>query len=319
MKSSSTLFPVALMRAEVLSSKYIEDTYLLKPNNSPDLTAQVALSRLGYADSDQSKQGVPVVLLHGLYENRSCWLDQDLNGLAAFLLELGFDPWMLEFRGHGDSPVNNLYDKNTIEAYAQYDLSAAQQFISEQNPFEAIWLGQGAGGIAIATSLANKSLHSNDVLGVCLLNTQVSSFPISYYVPFLRSIKRIRQFFRKLNVCPKIGPEAEPKGVLLEQLRWSGLLSRWKSKAGNSFWSGLNNLSTPVLSFSGKDDGANPVKACRKLAFAISEDATIVLLSKEQGFSRNYGYTDLLKSSDAANDVWPKIGEWIETLKNERG
>jgi hypothetical protein len=50
MKSSSALFPVALMRAEVLSSELTEDTYLLKPNNSPDPSAQIALSRLGYYD-----------------------------------------------------------------------------------------------------------------------------------------------------------------------------------------------------------------------------------------------------------------------------
>ena len=107
MKSSSQLFPVALIKAEVVADRFIEDTYLLKPNNSDDKSVQVALTRLGEADGEKATRGEPVILVHGSFTNRGFWLSQKGKGLASALLEKGFDPWMLELRGHGDSPIQS--------------------------------------------------------------------------------------------------------------------------------------------------------------------------------------------------------------------
>lgn len=317
MKSSSSLFPVALMRAEVLSSAYIEDTYLLKPNNSPDLTVQVALTRLGFNNDQSGHRGTPIVLIHGLHENRSCWLGNDFDGLGFRLLEAGLDPWMLEFRGHGDSPVNAHHDKNTIELYAQFDLPAVQQFINEQTSKSAIWIGHGIGGVAIASSIGEGRLQASLINGIALFNSQVSSFPILYYLPVIKSIKYIRQFFRKVNTNSKQGPEAEPRGVLLEQLRWSGLLTRWKSRKGLSYWSALDDVTIPVISFSGALDRANPVRACEKLAFALDQNAQSIVLSKSNGFAENYGYQNTIRGTSASNEVWPIVLEWTKTLTSK--
>ena len=48
MQSSSKLFPVALVSAE-LRGDLTEDVYLLKPGNSPDGSVALALTRLGHA------------------------------------------------------------------------------------------------------------------------------------------------------------------------------------------------------------------------------------------------------------------------------
>lgn len=319
MKSSSSLFPVALMRAEVLSSKYIEDTYLLKPNNSPDLTAQVALSRLGYAEQDKASRGQPVILIHGLFANRSCWLNDKLEGLATYLLENGMDPWLLEFRGHGDSPVNQLYDKNSVEVYAQFDLPAVQQFIEEQTNQNAIWLGHGVGGVAIATSIAEKALDVSLISGVALFNTQVSSYPLSYYLPVVKLIKRIKQSFKTLNIDPQKGPEAEPKSIMLERFRWSGLFTRWKSKKGKTYWKALESVKLPVLAVTGKKDSENPARTCFKLAKAMSESPTLIQLGKSAGYKKDYKYLDSISGKHASEEVWPEITKWISTLQNSRG
>ena len=45
MQSSSQLFPVQLVSAEVIGS-LVEDIYLLKPNNSADRSVELAVTRL---------------------------------------------------------------------------------------------------------------------------------------------------------------------------------------------------------------------------------------------------------------------------------
>src|SRR5690606_19839690 len=83
MQSSSELFPVALVSAE-LRGDLSEDVYLLKPNNSPDCSVELALTRVGQAGAE-GVRGVPVVLLHGSFSNRRFWYSPKGIGLGAYL------------------------------------------------------------------------------------------------------------------------------------------------------------------------------------------------------------------------------------------
>ena len=315
MKSSSLLFPVALMRAEALSSEFIEDTYLLKPNNSPDVSAQIALSRLGYYDNQTTNRGTPVILVHGAFSNRGIWLDSHLQGAAKLLLENGFDPWMLELRGHGDSPENAFYHKNSLELYAQFDLPAVQAFVKEQTDQQILWVGHSSGAVCIATALAAKYLNTDDIVGVALFGAQVSKYPFVVYLPFIRSLIKIWLLSKKRMSNPKLGPEMEPNSIGFEFLRWSGFFTRWKSQKGFSFWKGLKDIEIPVIGFAAKKDKGDPAKHCEKLINHFSGVKTFHLLSKANGYSKDYGHGDMVKSDSALKEVWPLLIDWLENVK----
>jgi hypothetical protein len=151
MKSSSALFPVSLLKADCVGV-ITEDTYLIKHNLDPDLSVQIAISRLGRQGVSHS--GMPLILVHGSFTNRGFWLSRGGQGLARFLLEDGFDIWLLEHRGHGLSPRNQDYVNNSVERYALYDLPAAQAFVTEQTGKTPAWIGHSLGGGMIATALA---------------------------------------------------------------------------------------------------------------------------------------------------------------------
>ncbi len=131
MQSSSDLFPVALLSAE-RRGDLSEDVYRLKPGNSPDLTVELAVTRLGLADEPQAR-GVPVILLHGSFSNRRFWFSPKGIGLGAYLARAGFDVWVAEMRGHGLSVRNQDYRKNRVADYARYDLPAIAAFVREQS------------------------------------------------------------------------------------------------------------------------------------------------------------------------------------------
>ena len=91
MKSSSSLFPVTLSRADILGD-LSEDIYLVKHNRDPDPSVQIALSRIGLAGNEQGEdRGFPVVLVHGSFTNPGFWLSAKGRGMASFLVEKGFD------------------------------------------------------------------------------------------------------------------------------------------------------------------------------------------------------------------------------------
>jgi len=315
MKSSSELFPVSLVRAELVADTFIEDTYLIKPNNSPDKSVQVAITRLGYYESKDKGQGVPVILLHGSFTNRSFWFSSKGKGLARALLESGLDPWMLEMRGHGDSPVNANYTKNSIEEYAEFDLPAALSFVKEQTNQPPIWIGHSMGGVTIATAFAGGHLKEEDSSGLVLLGAQVSRYPILLRTPFANLFSRLMLSLKKPIIKSKVGPEHEPLGVAQEFVRWSGLLHGWKSTKKNKYWNGFVNFKLPLLAFGAKKDRGDPSKYCKKLALRINSDADFYDLGIDNGFSQDYNHVNMVISENAKNEVWPKIIEWINFLK----
>lgn len=314
MKSSSSLFPVALMRAETVGDNLMEDTYLLKPNNSPDPSAQIALTRVGRAQlAPSGDRGVPVVLLHGSFSNSGFWLSSSGKGFASELVDAGFDPWLLEMRGHGDAPVNQQYKNNCVEVYGQYDLPAAQSFIQEQTNQNAYWIGHSLGGVTIATSLASGALDKNLIRGVVFFGTQVSRYPILLRMPFIRLAARLLLLRKKMIDGRKIGPEQEPVGIAREFVRWAGLFHGWKPKKGKSYWHDWRALSLPILGFGAKKDRGDPAKSCKKLVEATQGDKSFLLLSKKEGFLKDYGHVDMIISKEAAQEVWPKAISWLKS------
>lgn len=154
MQSSSELFPVSLMSAE-LRGDLSEDVYLLKPNNSPDSSVELALTRLGRAGAE-GERGVPVVLLHGSFSNRRFWYSPKGIGLGPYLARAGFDVWIAEMRGHGLSPRNENYRDNHVAQYVRYDLPAIADFIIEQTGQAAHWIGHSLGGVILAAALGGR-------------------------------------------------------------------------------------------------------------------------------------------------------------------
>ncbi|WP_396586590.1 alpha/beta fold hydrolase [Bermanella sp. R86510] len=315
MKSSSQLFPVSLMRADVIDDTYIEDTYLLKPNNSPDPTVQVAVTRIGKYHQ-QGQGGIPIVLLHGAFNNHGCWQRPDGKGVAAALLEAGFDPWLVDLRGHGQSPVNHQYKFNNQELYAKYDLPALQAFIYEKNPTPAFWCGHSWGGVLVATAIAMDALDMTKLAGSILMGSQTRRYPLALRLPFVRTFSKLYVAFKPQFINLKIGPEAEPQGIAKEFVRWASIFRGWRTSTGQSLKQAWKVMDVPLLVVAAPNDKSDPAKHCKRL-YTLAEKSPkrdYVLLSKANGYSKNYGHLGMIASSQAVNDVWPNIISWMQSV-----
>lgn len=317
MKSSSEYFPVSLLKADVIGD-LTDDVYLIKHGRDNDPSVEIALSHIGiYGQSNKNRQ--PIVLVHGSFTNRGFWLSSQGIGLARHLVENGFDVWLMEMRGHGLSPRNQAYKDNSLEHYALSDVPAINEFVIEKTGLKPVWLGHSMGGVLISTAIAAGTLPEMQVAGIALLGTQVVRKRWYLQIPLMTSLGKLWFIFnsemdgRKL----KIGPENEPAGIAKEYLRWLGLLGRWRLKQNKTpllaKWKGLD---IPLIAMVGKDDQSDPAKYCQRFyELCGSDEKVFKLLSKEEGFSRDFGHVDMVVSKDAAKEVWPELSNWLAEIE----
>lgn len=311
MQSSSELFPVALISAE-RRGDLIEDVYRLKPANSPDISVELAVTRLGLV-AQPDVRGVPVVLLHGSFSNRRFWYSPKGIGLGAHLARLGFDVWIPEMRGHGLSARNLDYRRNRVADYARYDLPAIAAFVREQSGQIPHWIGHSLGGITLAAALGGHYLGASGVASVALFGAQISRSYWPLKIPLVEWTGRLilKRFAHISGSRLKRGPEDEPIGLALETMRWYGLFKRFGDKE-RDWWAGLSEVQVPVLAVAAVGDEQDPAWACRALCEQFgSEQRQFVCLGRKQGFAEDFGHVEMLISKNAQLQVWPLVANWL--------
>lgn len=242
MKSSSKLFPVRLMSADVQNG-LAEDVYLLKPNNSADPSVELALTHLSLADEScvGRTEKPALILLHGSYQNRRLWWADSGPCLAKELVLQGLDVWLLELRGHGLSPFNQRYEENTLADYATYDLPAVEMFVRERSDSSVHWLGHGtgAGVLLAALALSSITLRSGDsVMGV----------GAPFFRPKWSRIPGVSTLMAagRATMDLDYGPEAEPLSFLQDLVREGRRFTRRGESLGLDLWQELSALSHSV-------------------------------------------------------------------------
>ena len=311
MQSSSHLFPVALISAE-RRGDLSEDVYRLKPANSPDISVELVVTRLGLANAGCAR-GVPVILLHGSFSNRRFWYSPKGVGLGAFLARAGFDVWLPEMRGHGLSARNTHWNKNRVADYARYDLPAIGAFVRELSGQTPHWIGHSQGGISLAAALGGHYLSNDLVASAAFFGTQINrrygwlKLPPVQWCAYLI----LKRFKYLSGTRLKRGPEDEPVSIALETLRWNGFLGRFKD-AERDWWAGLAEVQVPVLVVAAAGDRLTPEWACRKLYDQLgSSQRTFVALGREHGFSTDFSHVEMLVSQPAQKEVWPLVRDWL--------
>lgn len=154
-----------LVYAELTPEGFAEDVFRIHPVNPKDQSVELGVTHLHQAGLHR---GQPVILIHGEFCNRLQWYRRDIPCLALELLNQNFEVWIPEMRGHGLSPANRGYRRNTLRDYVDYDLPAIQSFVQSRHANPAIWIGYGTGAMAIAMALELGTLQRRQIASLAL-------------------------------------------------------------------------------------------------------------------------------------------------------
>ena len=264
----------------------------------------IALTRL----QPERTIGLPIIIAHGTISN-----GESVSDLAAHLFQLGFDCWILEWGGHGQSSASN--PRNNFETPAFNDTPHAIDHVLKQSGHKQFyWVSHSGGGHLPLMYLARTPEQAHRFAGIVTIGAQATDGAAG-----LKGKCRALVLWgvtRLMGETPKalvsVGTEGEPTLLLAQWARWN-LTQKWMGVDGFDYMSAIKANNTPALMVSGANDNIAPPSGCRKFYDALgSQDKSWLLCGIDSGFSKDYSHGQLIRGSAAKAEVFPRVSDWLK-------
>jgi oxygen-independent coproporphyrinogen-3 oxidase len=289
--------PLAEVKGEV---RLEEETFL---ENTQD-GAQLALHRV----QGEIRHDPPVLLTHGTFSNA-----QVCRLLARYLAREGFDCWILELRGHGQSTSGPTHPD--FEHFSFFDVPTALDAVRRQTRRENIfWVGHSGGGLALLMHLARYPEASAQIRGVVTLASQATDAGATWSgrTKIILGALATNVLGRAPGKMLKLGPQDEFRRVMNQWFHWNWT-GQWTGKDGFDYLRALERIEVPALCFAGAGDRfIAPYAGCRRLFDALgSLDKRMAFCAKSEGYTEDYSHARIIASRRAQQEIWPIIAEWL--------
>lgn len=284
-----------------------------------------------------------VILLHGLASG-SLGFHYPGRSLAHYLADNGFDCYLPELRGHGQSerPAGMRWD---LDDYLEHDIPAILSAVRERSGQASVhWIGHSMGGVllflmgilhpdapiqsgmAIASALDyrvgatgfSKMLHFRRLLDA------TPALPYGWLMHLAAPVlARAEDPLSGFNFWhPNIEPDVVRRMCgsvfhaiptsLLRSLSTTFEPTGFRSRDGAiRFLERASSFRIPALLLAGSRDKQVSVEAVRHTATLLGGRAEVKVHGKEQGDADHYGHWDLILGKRAEIEVWPGILGWL--------
>jgi pimeloyl-ACP methyl ester carboxylesterase len=298
---------------------------------------------------EKPRAAAPVLLCHGIASN-STELDlTDELSLARALAQAGFDTWLLELRGRGMSGQPRLFGKLrwdwSIDEYIERDAPAAiDALLRATSASQLHWVGHGLGAVVGYGVLEDPKLAPRVRSAVALGGPATYRVQQKYlfHWPF-RNLRWLRHAFLMRLLAPAAGywrPKlfSDPQNIsgpvirrflvnasanfgeneMLQLADWIGNDQFRSIDHRRDYRADLAKITTPILFVAGNKDRLAPPQSVKDAHDAVaSSDKKLVITSRGQAFTANYGHLDLVLGRAAPKEIFPLIVEWLD--RAERG
>ena len=251
--------------------------------------------------------GYPIVIAHGTISNGAAVQD-----LALYLAGLGYDCWILEWGGHGNS--RTARERQNFEYPAFNDLPAAvDTVLNMTGQSKLFWVSHSGGGHLPLMYLARNPKKQNQFAGLVTLGAQATDGAMG--IRYRLRAAALWGVTTLLGQTPKalvsVGSEGEPSCLLAQWAVWN-LQGQWLGKDGFDYLAGLGSIGIPALMMAGGNDNIAPVSGCLKVFKALgSEDKSWRVCSTAEGFTKEFTHGQLIRGKAARAEVFPMVEEWI--------
>ena len=264
---------------------------------------RISLNRL----KPKNSLGIPIIVAHGTISNGS-----SVQDLAEHLFEQGFDCWVLEWGGHGESRAAS--SRNNFESPAFNDTPTAIDYVLKETGHSQLnWVSHSGGGHLPLMYLARTPQHQHKLAGIVSIGAQATDGALKFSTKCRALL--LWGITRLLGNTPKsivsVGTEGEPTLLLAQWSRWN-LSQKWKGVDGFEYMPALKSIKIPALIVAGANDDIAPPSGCRKFFDALGgEDNSWLLCATANGFSKDYTHGQLVRGRAAKAEVFPKVANWL--------
>jgi len=264
---------------------------------------RIALYRLNL----NQPTGIPIIIAHGTISNADT-----VRTLGKFLADRGFDCWLLEWAGHGQSePATS---KQNFEYPAFNDLpTAVAAVLGHTECQQVFWLAHSGGGHLPLMYLGRHPEKRSQFAGVVTMGTQSTHAAPRFREKFAGAV--LCGVTLLMNRSPRfilpLGNEHEPTRLLIQWAKWN-MSQRWLGEDGFDYMAALSGMTVPTVVVAGGKDTVAPVAGCRTIYDAVgSTDKTWMLCNQSSGFSKDLAHGELIRGAIAQNEVFPRLAEWF--------
>lgn len=264
-----------------------------------------------------------ILCLHGLFADGRFFLGTHGHGPAKDLLDAGYTIYIGELRGHGRSqwPAGARNWQWGFDEYVREDIPALIEFAHRIHDGPLMILAHSMGGYAALVSLGLVPTLQSYLKGICVLSAAVNDYtdggpgkrvaiPLAYWL----AIPLGRLPASKL----RLGTADEPAVLMKQFCDWAKHRAFNNADGQTDYWETLRQVYLPVFSLVGAADRfhASPSRARRLIEHIGSDNKTLLVVGRGEGFSQDYGHIDVLRGQGARKEVIPKVLAWFDGLVN---
>jgi pimeloyl-ACP methyl ester carboxylesterase len=289
----------------------------------------------------------PVICGHGMAGSHYIYDLHPDYSLARFLAANGFDTWLLDFRGRGESWPDGGPDRSlqwSFDDFVARDFPAAVGRVCELTGAQQVfWLGMEMSGqvlyAAAIDGLAGR-VRGGVTCGSPVLTPPTALVPGVTSAPRSRRAGRVpfrggsrfagpvlayggfgvlESSFRRCNIVPLATSRYFRNGIPDEATDLVDQFGAWiregvmRSRDGSIIYSDrLREVNLPLLVVAAEHDLQRPADAVKAAFDAFgSSDKTFLRPGLATGFSVDFGHDDLLAGLAAPAEVYPRIAGWL--------
>lgn len=259
-----------------------------------------------------------ILLIHGTFSDKRVSL-----GIANYLAMLGHTCYIMEWRGHGDSPTPK--DKFNFETVALYDIATTFDYLFNELKLNDLHLlTHSGGGICLTMFLTQNQHYIDKISSISMVACQAYGAvtnPNSYFKIFsLKAITRVLGYVPAKRF--KLGSINESYHMMSQWFNWN-LQQNFKSslpKNHNNYMKNFDyrphmaKITTPIYAISAKGDNViAPSRGCEIFLNDFNNPTNDFReFAVDNSDLEDYNHSRLILSGNAAKEVWPTIAAWIE-------
>lgn len=304
-----------------------------------------------YLPRGENKHGEPVFFCHGLGANKYNLDFNPGYSLARYFSSKGYDAWVISLRGAESWSTKTLTERINwnfnFDTFVENDIKCAVDFIISKTGHKSLhWIGHSMGGMLLYAYIirwGGEKIKSGITLGSpvkfgnadrhvkLLLNTDF----------ILRNLRKIHLHIFARLTAPFTGVfksrvithQMNPHNVdfrIIRRAQFNAvtplsttLLRQFKDWLENdefrtfdrrlSYRNNLDKIEKPVLVVAGRKDKMALIEDVKYAYEKISsKDKRYLELSRENGFSADYGHIDMVFGKRAPEEVFPVLLNWVE-------